>query len=80
MSWAFLAPGAPATLVSQWKVESVSAGRLTVAFHRQFSDVSSTTWKGKARALQSAMLELQGLSSCQNPAYWAGLTIISDGY
>jgi CHAT domain-containing protein len=80
MSWAFLAAGTPATLVSQWKVTSSSTSRLMVAFHRHFASTASTTWHGKAHALQAAMLELGQLGNYQHPAYWAGFTIIGDGY
>jgi CHAT domain-containing protein len=80
MSWAFLAAGTPATLVSQWKVESGSTSRLMVAFHRRFAGVDSTAWNGKAQALQQAMLQVQYLASYRHPVYWAGFTIIGDGY
>jgi CHAT domain-containing protein len=80
MSWAFLAAGTPATLVSQWKVESDSTSRLMIGFHRHFAGAASTTWKGKAEALRQAMLQVQSLPNYRHPVYWAGFTIIGDGY
>ena len=55
LSWALFVAGSPASIVSQWKVESASTAELMQQFHRR--------WRGaprlsKAEALQQAALPL----------------------
>src|SRR5215468_2432809 len=47
LSWAMFVAGAPATVVSQWKVESASTRDLMLGFHRRLTESSKTA---KSRA------------------------------
>ena len=77
LMWAVLVAGAPATLVSQWAVESAGAARLMVAFHQQ--------WRGgrggvsKARALQAAAVRAIKTPGFEHPFYWAAFILGGDG-
>ena len=53
MSWALFVAGSPATVVSQWKVESASTTELMLGFHR---NLKSSTHMTKATALQQSLL------------------------
>jgi CHAT domain-containing protein len=52
LSWALFIAGSPATVASQWKVESGSTSDLMLGFHKNLQTAS------KARALQQAALEV----------------------
>jgi len=56
LSWALFVAGAPATVVSQWKVESASARDLMLNFHRQLRAPSAAAPASatKAEALRQA--------------------------
>jgi CHAT domain-containing protein len=77
LMWAVFVAGAPATLVSQWAVESASATRLMVAFHQE--------WRGgqrdvsKARALQLAAMRVLKTPGFEHPFYWAAFILGGDG-
>jgi CHAT domain-containing protein len=77
LMWAVLVAGAPATLVSQWAVESAGAARLVVAFHQE--------WRGgregvsKARALQLAAVRALKTPGFDHPFYWAAFILGGDG-
>ena len=77
LTWAFFVAGSPATLVTQWKVESASSTALMTEFHRR--------WKGgrnglsKARALQLAALQMLHNRNYSNPFYWAGYILVGNG-
>ena len=77
LMWAVLVAGAPATLVSQWAVESASATRVMVAFHQE--------WRGgqrgvsKARALQLAAVRVLKTAGSEHPFYWAAFILSGDG-
>jgi CHAT domain-containing protein len=76
LMWAALVAGAPATLVSQWAVESASATRVMVAFHQE--------WRGgqggvsKARALQRAAMRVLKTAGSEHPFYWAAFILGGD--
>jgi CHAT domain-containing protein len=76
LTWAVFVAGSPATLVSQWQVDSASSTALMVAFHRE--------WRGgqrdmsKARALQQAALEVLHTPGRSHPFYWAGFILAGD--
>jgi CHAT domain-containing protein/Tfp pilus assembly protein PilF len=76
LMWAAFVAGAPATLVSQWAVESASATRVMVAFHQE--------WRGgqggvsKARALQLAALRVLKTAGSEHPFYWAAFILGGD--
>ena len=50
--WAVFVAGSPATLVSQWRVDSASSTALMVAFHQEWNADGGGI--SKARALQAA--------------------------
>jgi CHAT domain-containing protein/Tfp pilus assembly protein PilF len=74
LSWAFFVAGCPATVASQWKVESASTTELMLAFHRRLRAGAS-----KAGALRAAALKLLRDSRYRHPFYWAGFVIVGDG-
>jgi CHAT domain-containing protein/tetratricopeptide (TPR) repeat protein len=81
LSWALFVAGVPATVVSQWKVESASTRELMLAFHRQLI-MSSTPAKPnttKAEALRQAALKLMKSPQTSHPFYWAGFVLVGDG-
>ena len=77
LMWAVFVAGVPATLVSQWAVESAGAARLIVSFHRE--------WRGgrrgvsKARALQLAAVQALKTPGFEHPFYWAAFILGGDG-
>jgi CHAT domain-containing protein len=80
MSWAFFIAGSPATIVSQWKVESYSTTELMLEFHRRLkSDTKSgKTIASKAEALRRASLKLMKTDEYTHPFYWAGFVVVGD--
>lgn len=80
MTWALFVAGAPATVASQWQVESASTTALMLAFHRQlqakFKD--TTTPLTTSEALRQAQLELLRSPAYRHPFYWAGFVLIGD--
>jgi CHAT domain-containing protein len=73
LSWAFLAAGVPATVVSQWKVGSASTSGLMIDFHRELRDGAAP-----AEALRAAMLALRRDPRWQHPFYWAPFVVIEN--
>ncbi|MBO0725446.1 MAG: tetratricopeptide repeat protein, partial [Blastocatellia bacterium] len=79
LSWALFIAGAPATVVSQWKVESSSARDLMINFHRQLtSPVTAKSKATKAEALRQAALKLMKTPETSHPFYWAGFVLVGD--
>jgi CHAT domain-containing protein len=76
LMWAVFVAGAPATLVSQWKVDSSSSTTLMVGFHKAWNGGRSGV--SKARALQSASLELLRARDSAHPFHWAGYILAGD--
>ncbi len=81
LSWAMFVAGVPATVVSQWKVESASTRDLMVSFHR---GLSSPPRAGKAKATKTESLRQAALKLLKNPEtnhpfYWAGFVLVGDG-
>ena len=76
MSWAFQLAGTPATVVSQWKVDSAGTAELMLAFHR--------AWRidraAPALALQHAALETMKNPAWRHPFYWAAFVLMGAGY
>ncbi|HEX8145258.1 MAG TPA: CHAT domain-containing protein [Pyrinomonadaceae bacterium] len=91
LAWALFVAGSPATLVSQWKVESASTTDLMLSFHRNLSSSAkqptapaaklraSGNPPTKADALREAALSLLRSERYAHPFYWAGFVIIGDG-
>jgi CHAT domain-containing protein/tetratricopeptide (TPR) repeat protein len=76
LSWAFFVAGSPATLVSQWKVESASTTNLMLGFYQKLKAAQPLS---KAAALRQAALQLMRSPDYKHPFYWAGFVLIGDG-
>ncbi|HKR02828.1 MAG TPA: CHAT domain-containing protein, partial [Pyrinomonadaceae bacterium] len=81
MSWALFVAGAPATVASQWKVDSAGTSRLMVDFHRFLSAQASANGRmaSKAEALRRAALKLLSDPKYKHPFYWAGFVVVGNG-
>jgi CHAT domain-containing protein/tetratricopeptide (TPR) repeat protein len=77
LMWAVFVAGSPATLVSQWRVDSASSTALMVGFHQIWNAGDGTT--SKARALQAASLAVLRTPGFSHPFYWAGFILAGDG-
>lgn len=75
-SWAMFIAGVPATVVSQWKVESASTRDLMVDFHRALISPAGAT---KSGALREAALKLVRNPATRHRFYWAGFVLVGDG-
>jgi CHAT domain-containing protein/Tfp pilus assembly protein PilF len=78
LTWALFVAGVPATVVSQWKVESAGTRDLMLGFHRQLRDAPAAA-KPKAstaEALRQAALRLMKNPQTSHPFYWAGFVFI----
>jgi CHAT domain-containing protein/Tfp pilus assembly protein PilF len=73
LSWAFFVAGCPATIVSQWKVDSASNQPLMVGFHRELLAGANTS-----EALRTAALELRKDERYHHPFYWGPFVLIGD--
>ena len=73
MSWAFFVAGAPAIVVSQWKIDSDTSTSLMVDFHRNFKANMN-----KAEALRQAALKLLHTEPYRHPFYWAPFIVVGD--
>lgn len=76
MSWAFIAAGCRATVVSQWKVGSASTSELMVSFYRKLAN--RQTQNSKASALRLAALEMMKDPRYRHPFHWAAFVIIGN--
>jgi CHAT domain-containing protein/tetratricopeptide (TPR) repeat protein len=81
LTWALFVAGVPATVVSQWKVESASTRELMLNFHRALQTLPSAakTKVTKAEALRQAALKLLKQTETSHPFYWAGFVLVGDG-
>jgi CHAT domain-containing protein len=81
MTWALFIAGCPATLVSQWKVDTRSTSKLMVEFHSnlQRQRVRSSVIR-KAEALRQAMLTLLRSEEYELPYYWAPFVLVGNGF
>ena len=81
LTWALFVAGSPATVVSQWKVESASTTELMLEFHRhlrsKLNNPKSTVTT--ADALREAQLKLLRTPAYRHPFYWAGFVLVGDG-
>jgi CHAT domain-containing protein len=78
LTWALFVAGAPATVVSQWKVESTSTRELMLGFHRDLRAPSRKPVT-KAEALRQAALKLMRNPATSHPFYWASFVLVGDG-
>ena len=74
LAWALLVAGSPATIASQWEVDSAATSRLMVELHRRLLAGSP-----KAEALREASLALMRDERYRHPFYWAGFVLVGDG-
>jgi len=81
LSWAMFVAGVPATLVSQWKVESPGTRDLMLNFHRQLKTPSAVARATamRAEALRQAARMLMKNPRTRHPFYWAGFVLVGDG-
>ena len=81
LSWAFFVAGCPATVVSQWKVESAGTTEMMIGFHNNlFSTIKpSNRLSGKAEALRAAALRMLKSDKYRDPFYWASFVVVGDG-
>jgi CHAT domain-containing protein/Tfp pilus assembly protein PilF/ketosteroid isomerase-like protein len=81
LSWALFVAGCPTTVVSQWKVESVSTTELMTEFHRHLKAIldNPAAKQSKAEALRQAALKLLRRKKYSHPFYWAAFVVIGDG-
>jgi CHAT domain-containing protein/tetratricopeptide (TPR) repeat protein len=81
MSWALFVAGAPAVVVSQWKVDSARSSELMIEFHR---NLVRRPGAGKSALTKSEALRLAALKLLHgpfnHPAYWAGFVLIGNDY
>jgi CHAT domain-containing protein len=77
LMWALFVAGSPATLVSQWKVDSASSTALVSAFHEEWNAHGRRV--SKTRALQVASLKVLRSPGFSHPFYWAGFILAGDG-
>ena len=70
MSWALFVAGAPASVVSQWKVDSTSTTDLMIEFHRNLRVNGRTN----AEALRRAALKVRAKN--KHPFYWAPFVVV----
>lgn len=71
LSWGFMVAGCPATIVSQWKVDSASSTPLMVTLHQQLH-----AGVEKAEALREASLALRKDERYRHPFYWAPFVLV----
>ena len=81
LSWAMFIAGVPATVVSQWKVESAGTRDLMVNFHRGLisQPAPGRAKPTKSEALRQAALKLMKNPETRHPFYWAGFVLVGDG-
>jgi len=79
LTWALFVAGTPATVVSQWEVESASTRDLMLGFHRQLQAPRAVAKLTKAESLRRAALNLMKNPDTNHPFYWAGFVLVGDG-
>ncbi len=81
MTWALFVAGAPATVASQWQVESSSTTALMLEFHRRLQSKfngPAANAPTTAEALRQAQSKLLNSNAYRHPFYWAGFVLIGD--
>jgi CHAT domain-containing protein len=79
LTWALFVAGAPATVVSQWEVESASTRDLMLGFHRRLQAPRAAGRLTKAESLRRAAIKLMKNPETNHPFYWAGFVLVGDG-
>jgi CHAT domain-containing protein/Tfp pilus assembly protein PilF len=82
MSWALQVAGSPATVVSQWNIDSSSTTDLMLSFHRRLHPRLAEPGRltGGAEALRQASLELMRSPQYRHPYYWSAFALVGAGY
>ncbi|MCI0392094.1 MAG: CHAT domain-containing protein [Acidobacteria bacterium] len=78
LTWALFVAGTPATVVSQWEVESASTRDLMLSFHRQLQAPRAAGKLTKAESLRRAALKLMKNPETDHPFYWASFVLVGD--
>ncbi|MEO7969984.1 MAG: CHAT domain-containing tetratricopeptide repeat protein [bacterium] len=80
LTWAFFVAGSPATVVSQWKVDSAATKLLMLDFHRglKTSLGNPKITNKKSEALRMAALKMLQNAEYQHPFYWASFVVVGD--
>jgi CHAT domain-containing protein len=78
LTWALFVAGSPTTVVSQWKVDSMSTSQLMLDFHRNLKSAKPSV--SKAEALRAASVKMLQSSEYKHPFYWAGFVIVGNGF
>jgi CHAT domain-containing protein len=72
LSWAALAAGSPAAVVSLWRVDETATGEWMRAFYRSWNTA------GASRAASDASRALMASGRFRHPFYWAPFVVIGD--
>jgi CHAT domain-containing protein/Tfp pilus assembly protein PilF len=73
ITWAFLAAGARAAVVSQWAVKSGTSSRQMISFYNQLKPSIS-----RSESLRQSALEMLRGSQFNHPFYWACFVVIGN--
>ena len=78
LTWALFVAGSPATLVSQWKVDSLATKELMIDFHRNLRTLrgNAQSRSVKSEALRQAALKMMRSPNYSHPFHWASFVII----
>jgi tetratricopeptide (TPR) repeat protein/CHAT domain-containing protein len=77
MAWAWFVAGAPATVLTQWVVDTPHTSVLMRGFHRRLLPASGTPPRPSEALRQAILSTLAG--SGRHPFHWAGFTVMGDG-
>ena len=75
LSWAWFLAGAPAAVLSRWKVDSAATAELMVTFHEHLSRSD----RGESEALRRAAIATMRDKRYRHPFYWAAFQVIGAG-
>lgn len=75
MSWALFAGGCPSTVATLWKISSLSAADLMVAFHQELARRKGNSY-AKAQALRAAQLRFIRDPRRSHPHDWSPFVLV----
>ncbi len=80
LTWALFVAGSPATVVSQWKVDSIVTKELMLNFHSNLkAEIDKPTSRNrKAKSLRAAAISLMRTPEYRHPFYWASFLLVGD--
>ncbi len=80
ITWALFVAGSPTTVVSLWKVESLTTTELMLEFHRNLLSAGrAKSPVSKAEALQHAAIRMLRSRDHRHPFYWAPFSVVGYG-